>query len=509
MRSNEDFNIFASTIYGEAAGQSHASWQAIANIIQNRIKQGREWKRYTSTSEIIKNTGFDAYTQKNKPFKEAYEYLTNGTQTVNSAKIDQLKSIVQPIYNGTAADNTNGAVLYYSPKAQEALYKKPPPWNFSLLEEVTVEGTQNDDFKFFKYKDVAKLKIIAKKTDSPIKNREAKIKIGNLERKTKTDEHGELPTIITDQIGEKIEIWIENSKKTLTKVYEDTIEATEIAIEIIRNKIQHKTQTEPHAGKPSETTDKIHIVSKGDTLSKIAMLYNISVLEICQENKIKNPNSIQPGDRIKLPKKKQKPNKQEVKKSAKKESTKESIKYRNKDGNPKETIGHTKNDSPHIGETLFPIANHDRKSYQPGTPGAFGRSRGKNRKHGGCDIYAPPGTEIRAISDGTVLGTGKFYWVTNEITIDHGGFIVRYGEVDPQSIDVELGEKVKKGQVIAKVGQLIMPGGKKYHQCMLHFELYSTSTPISKESLTDRTKKPFMRRSDLIDPTATLDNAKS
>ena len=51
-----------------------------------------------------------------------------------------------------AKDNTNGAVLYYSPSAQKALYGYQPNWNFELLTEVSIKGCENDDFKFYKYK---------------------------------------------------------------------------------------------------------------------------------------------------------------------------------------------------------------------------------------------------------------------------------------------------------------------------------------------------------------------
>lgn len=64
-----------------------------------------------------------------------------------------------PIYKGEEADNTEGCVLYYSPKAQAALHKKNPSnyaqkpnWNFEILEEVKVSGAEKDDFKFYKYK---------------------------------------------------------------------------------------------------------------------------------------------------------------------------------------------------------------------------------------------------------------------------------------------------------------------------------------------------------------------
>ncbi|MBW7567749.1 peptidoglycan DD-metalloendopeptidase family protein [Chromobacterium subtsugae] len=510
MTEDNDFHVFVATIYGEAAGQSTASWQAIANVIMNRIKQGREWKKYKTPADIVKNTGFDAYTQKNKPYQEAYNYLANGTSTPHSGKIDLLKSTVAPIYTGNAADNAQRAVLYYSPKAQEKLYKKAPSWNFSLLEEVQVSGAEKDDFKFFRYKDVAKLKVRVRRVDHPIANREVKFTVGKVEKHLKTNKDGELPVILTDKIGEQFKLWVKNSKGELVKVYDEAITAAEIAIDIIRNKIAHNSQTEKHIGKPIPKSTTSHIVKKGETLSKIAMLYSTSIAEICQANKIKNPNSIAVGQELKLPQKKNKETPE--KKSAKiappstAHSTHEVLSHRNEDGHPNETVGKTKPDSTSIAKILFPIAGHNRKSYKPGTPGEFGHNRPNSRKHAGCDIYAAVGTPIRAVADGKVVFTHGFYWKTNEVSIDHDGFIVRYGEVDPESIAVKVGDTVKRGQTIAKVGQLIMPSGEKYKQCMLHFEMYNSSDSVIKATLSN-SSKPFRRRSDLINPTATLDAA--
>ncbi|WP_077616500.1 glycoside hydrolase family 25 protein [Caenibacillus caldisaponilyticus] len=50
---------------------------------------------------------------------------------------------------------------------------------------------------------------------------------------------------------------------------------------------------------PSST--KVYVVKKGDTLSGIAARYNTSVAELVKLNKIKNPDLIYPGQKIKLP----------------------------------------------------------------------------------------------------------------------------------------------------------------------------------------------------------------
>ncbi len=153
---NEELKIFIATIYGESAASSEIAWEAIANVIMNRVGE-KEWKKYDTVEKIIKYTGFDAYTLKNTPYKIAESYLKN--RTGNNLKIEKLINIVINIYYNEKPDITNGALLYYSPKAQETLhnkypnkYLKTPKWNFSLLEEIKIKGAEKDDFKFYKYK---------------------------------------------------------------------------------------------------------------------------------------------------------------------------------------------------------------------------------------------------------------------------------------------------------------------------------------------------------------------
>lgn len=156
-RLTDEETLFVTTIYGEAASCSEYSWQAIANVIINRIGT-REWKKYTTVSEVIKYTGFDAYNNPNDPFREAEKYFENRDFT--NEKIEKMINIVIPIYRGCVEDITGGAVLYYSPKALKKLHeenpqkytKEIPDWDFSKLDQVTITGMENDDFLFYRYK---------------------------------------------------------------------------------------------------------------------------------------------------------------------------------------------------------------------------------------------------------------------------------------------------------------------------------------------------------------------
>jgi len=45
--------LLIKTVYGEAANCSEASWEAIANVIMNRVST-REWKKYGTVTDVIK-----------------------------------------------------------------------------------------------------------------------------------------------------------------------------------------------------------------------------------------------------------------------------------------------------------------------------------------------------------------------------------------------------------------------------------------------------------------------
>jgi murein DD-endopeptidase MepM/ murein hydrolase activator NlpD len=162
------------------------------------------------------------------------------------------------------------------------------------------------------------------------------------------------------------------------------------------------------------------------------------------------------------------------------------------------------------GEFFFPFKEADFPT-QDWIKGirCFGARRSSGRRaHAGCDLYAPVGTTIHAISSGTVtLGPYLFYDGTYALEIDHGAFLARYGEIQKTAF-VKAGDRVNAGQPIAKVGKLL-----SMKNSMLHLELYDKSAtgPLTvKNKLTKRTAKgvPFMRRGDLIDPTQRLNQWK-
>ncbi|HEX7313588.1 MAG TPA: peptidoglycan DD-metalloendopeptidase family protein [Pyrinomonadaceae bacterium] len=160
---------------------------------------------------------------------------------------------------------------------------------------------------------------------------------------------------------------------------------------------------------------------------------------------------------------------------------------------------------------FFPVNPLPRDSWTV-APRCYGSRRAKGaRAHAGCDLYAPIGTVVHAITDGTVVrGPVPFYAGTYAIEVDHGDFLARYGEVQGEAF-VRKGDNVKAGQPIAKVGRLI---GISVPSAMLHLELYDKSahgplTVPASQSARDKQGRPFLRRKDLIDPQPKLEQWKS
>lgn len=159
-------------------------------------------------------------------------------------------------------------------------------------------------------------------------------------------------------------------------------------------------------------------------------------------------------------------------------------------------------------------------------PGAFGFHRKKNH-HTGIDLYCANGEAVRAVEDGTIVHIAQFtgsavghtWWNdTWGIMVEGSSGVVNYGEVRNPEINsiprrakygymhdgfMKVGNKVKRGQQIANVSQVLfddrlrpeIPG----HSCsMLHLELYKHGTREFAD-WHDLTKNP-----NLLDPTSYL-----
>lgn len=90
---------------------------------------------------------------------------------------------------------------------------------------------------------------------------------------------------------------------------------------------------------------------------------------------------------------------------------------------------------------------------------------GKRAFHSGLDIANKRGTEIYALADGIVTWSGTMSAYGQMIEVDHGtGYHTRYAHA--HSLLVKVGDRVKKGQLIALMGATGRASGPH-----LHFEV--------------------------------------
>ena len=311
---SKEFILFVSTIAGEAANSSRASWKAIAHVIMNRFKY-KEWRDYQTIKDIILKTGFDAAKEKNQPFLNVYNSLSTGNP---SSLALQIIAVVKPIYDGIIKDPTGKVVLYYSPKTQLYLSQKmphkykrvPSRWDFNLLEEVKISGTENDDFKWYRYKNA---------------NRSKRLQIVNLDGQAipdvpyeithnkqgqekvivqgKTDQEGKTKEIPYQHAGKDVTIKINQSAgKRMPKAnIQGMLLVTEIITKLISPYLKQRVILKPD-GKSGNYAGMYHKVKKGETLTKIAQKLGTTVEALLHANpKITDPNKIYIGQKIRLP----------------------------------------------------------------------------------------------------------------------------------------------------------------------------------------------------------------
>lgn len=76
---------------------------------------------------------------------------------------------------------------------------------------------------------------------------------------------------------------------------------------------------------------------------------------------------------------------------------------------------------------------------------------GRRAHHGGIDFAGKLGSDVVAVAAGVVTYAGKRSGYGNLVEINHGkGYATRYGH--NSEVSIKVGETVKKGQVVAKMG---------------------------------------------------------
>jgi len=93
---------------------------------------------------------------------------------------------------------------------------------------------------------------------------------------------------------------------------------------------------------------------------------------------------------------------------------------------------------------------------------------GRNEHHYGLDFAGKLGSDVVAVASGVVTWAGKRYGYGNLVEINHGnGYSTRYGH--NEKVNVKVGDAVKKGQIIAKMGSTGRSTGPHVHFEVLHY----------------------------------------
>lgn len=113
--------------------------------------------------------------------------------------------------------------------------------------------------------------------------------------------------------------------------------------------------------------------------------------------------------------------------------------------------------APHF-NFIKPVAGRD--------SGRFGLRRILNKQkrnpHSGMDIAAPRGRSVKATEAGRILFVGDLFFTGKVIYIDHGnGLLSLYAHLS--KINVKKGQRVKRGQLIGKVGKTGRVTGPHLH----------------------------------------------
>jgi len=100
------------------------------------------------------------------------------------------------------------------------------------------------------------------------------------------------------------------------------------------------------------------------------------------------------------------------------------------------------------------------------------RRSGHVGDHFGIDIAVPRGTPVSAPAEGVVTIRSRVGDYGNLVELDHGtGYTTRFGHLS--KFNVEIGDRVKKGQVIGFVGSTGRSTGPH-----LHYEVRMNGTPV-------------------------------
>jgi len=213
----------------------------------------------------------------------------------------------------------------------------------------------------------------------------------------------------------------------------------------------------------------VHVVKSGDTLYSVSRQYHTDVYTLAKNNNLKSPFILTPGQRLKVP------SSSNLTTASKNLKTKPRIQTDPKTKPVRKTVAKT---APRINREAIPKPP-PRSSSRFAWPvegrviSRFGAKR-DGLRNDGINIAAKRGTSVKAAENGVVAYAGnELRGFGNMILVKHsGGWITAYAHVE--KLQVNRGQKVKRGETIANVGSsgsVVTP--------QLHFEIRRGMNPVN------------------------------
>ncbi|HEX8844276.1 MAG TPA: peptidoglycan DD-metalloendopeptidase family protein [Pyrinomonadaceae bacterium] len=158
---------------------------------------------------------------------------------------------------------------------------------------------------------------------------------------------------------------------------------------------------------------------------------------------------------------------------------------------PSATAAQSPDALPHSTQLLIPVAGVRPEQLRD----TFEEARSEGRKHDAIDIPAPQGTPVLAATDGRILklfeskpgGTTIYQLGNDNRTVYYYAHLERYAE------GIHEGRAVRRGEVIAYVGDTGNAGAGNYH---LHFSILIVSDPKRYWDGTNINPYPLLRGSE-------------
>jgi murein DD-endopeptidase MepM/ murein hydrolase activator NlpD len=232
---------------------------------------------------------------------------------------------------------------------------------------------------------------------------------------------------------------------------------------------------EPHP--EPELVSARHRVAPGETLYRIALAYNLSPEELAEANGIDDPRSLSVGQELVLPGVEPPvpvpPKGSQPAAPGKPRDTREARDTREVRDTPPSGPRPT---SPR------PVVQKPPARPAPATRGTldwplkgvlYGRFGKKGREpHDGIDLAVPAGTPVKTAQEGEVLYAGEQRGYGLIIIVQHSERLITL-YAHNQELRVRTGQKVRRGQVIATVGESGKTSGPQ-----LHFEVRVDGKPV-------------------------------